>query len=40
MGKAIAIVLLLGFILFGIAIYKIGKEENYYRPCGGGRHNA
>lgn len=40
MGKAIAILVLTGFILFGIATYKMGKEETYYRPCGGGRHNA
>ena len=40
MGKAIIITALIGFILFGIVIYKIGKNENYHRPCGGGRHHA
>lgn len=37
--KIIIIAILIGIILLGI-IYKLGKNSTYYRPCGGGRHNA
>ena len=40
MSKVIIIAILIGFILSGIIVYKMGKEQTYYRPCGGGRHNA
>lgn len=34
-----AILFVTSVIVFGIT-YKIGKDENRHRPCGGGRHNA
>lgn len=40
MGKIIVSLLLVGFVSFAVVVYKIGKEETYQRPCGGGRHNA
>lgn len=38
--KIIVIAILIGILLLGISSYKLGKNATYYRPCGGGRHNA
>ena len=40
-GVAAAILAVIGVGVIGLAIsYHIGKLMTYFRPCGGGRHNA